>query len=44
LGAFNYKPLSMDDGVKRTKRQLTILVSGEKYEGEWNDSTGRRDG
>jgi hypothetical protein len=44
LGAFNYEPTPKDDGVKRKKRALITLENGARYEGEWNESTNKRDG
>ena len=44
LGPFNYEPGPSDDGVKRKKRALITLENGARYEGEWNESTNKRDG
>lgn len=44
LGDFNYEPKPSEDGVKRKKKALITLENGARYEGEWNESTNKRDG
>ncbi len=44
LGSFNYEPAPSDDGVARKKRALITLENGARYEGEWNESSNKRDG
>ena len=44
LGPFKYDPAPANDGVKRVKKAQITLENGARYEGEWNESTGKRDG
>jgi hypothetical protein len=43
LGPFEYG-VPEADGVRREKRPITMIENKTKYEGEWNITTGERDG
>ena len=44
LGPFVYDAPATEEGSKRKKRPLTTLENGARYEGEWNETTGKREG
>jgi hypothetical protein len=43
LGPFDYGESHLD-GVKRVKKGIILQENKAKYEGQWNEATGKKDG